>query len=149
MFGFKKDLARIVAQLEAMQSTMVQPVAAPIADDSVTNITDGLAQVVEDVERLEREFKDVLQAVAEGIERTERAERRIAQTVKRARKELKDRDLEDAGLEAEAAQLRSGDGERSDGDGLRPLPNRMAPTGEEASSIKGVSVAVLSRARGF
>ena len=139
----------IVERLESIQTAMVQQPEAVRPNDDVTQLTDDLRQLADDVARLDHEFKDVLQAVAEGIERTERAERRIQQTVKRARKELKERDLEDPGLEAEHHQLRLSDGDRGAGDGLRALPANVEPAAEEASSIKGVSVAVLQRARGF
>ena len=149
MFGFRKELLSILARLEATQSAMVQPAPEPQDRDDVAHLTERQRQLGEDVESLEHQFKDVLQAVAEGIERTERAERRIQQTIKRARKELKERGLEDPGLEAEDRQLRSGDGEGSDPSGLRRVPTPVVPAAEQASSIKGVSVETLQRARGF
>jgi len=149
MFGFNKQLLRILDRLEAIQTAMVQPAVQVQPNTDVTQLTDELRALADDMARLEQQFKDVLQAVAEGIERTERAERRVQQTVKRARKELKESGLEDPGLEAESEQLRISDGDRGQGDGLRPLPARVAAATEEASSIKGVSAAVLSRVRGF
>lgn len=149
MFGFRKDLDRIVAGLEAVQTALVQVDRAQPAESALTDLTEQVTQVTAEVEDLQHQFKDVLQAVAEGIERTERAERRVQQTVKRARKELKDRDLEDPGLEAEAEQLRIGDGGRSPDIGLQPMPTGVGPAAEAASSIKGVSVAALHRVRGY
>lgn len=149
MFGFRKELAGIAARLEAIQTAQVPAVDRSDEPDRVTQLTDELRQLAVDVETIEHQFKDVLQAVAEGIERTERAERRIQQTVKRARKELKEAGLEDPGLEAEHDQLRHTDGGRSLEDGVRPVRSGVVAPEEEASSVKGVSVGVLQRARGF
>jgi len=149
MFGFGKQLGSILERLESIQTGLLQRPEPVPPNHDVTQLTDELRALADDVARLENGFKDVLQAVAEGIERTERAERRIQQTVRRARKELKESGLEDPGVEAEHDQLRTGDGDRSERDGLRVLPASVEPPPEEASSIKGVSVAVLQRARGF
>jgi len=149
MWGFRKQLDGIVARLEAIQTAQVPPVLGFASDEKVTQLTDELRQLAVDVESIEHQFKDVVQAVAEGIERTERAERRIQQTVKRARKELKEAGLEDPGLEAESEQLRRSDGGRSLEDGLRPVPSGVVAAEPEASSVRGVSVEVLQRARGF
>jgi len=50
-------------------------------------------------------------AVSDGIERVDRAEKRVQKTVSGARRLLKENGLEHAGLEAEAEELRSRDGE--------------------------------------
>jgi len=52
-------------------------------------------------------------------------------------------------LEAESDQLRLVDGDGGDVGGLRPVPAEVAPTAPEASSIKGVPLAALQRARGY
>lgn len=149
MFGFMKALAGIEARLEAIQTAQVPAADRIDESDRVTQLTDELRALAVDVETIEHKFTDVVQAVAEGIERTERAERRIQQTVKRARKELKEAGLEDPGLEAEDAQLRSSNGERGLGDGLRQVPASVVAPEAEVSSVKGVTVEVLQRARGF
>jgi len=144
-----KALAGIEARLEAIQTAQVPAADRIDESDRVTQLTDELRALAVDVETIEHKFTDVVQAVAEGIERTERAERRIQQTVKRARKELKEAGLEDPGLEAEDAQLRSSNGERGLGDGLRQVPASVVAPEAEVSSVKGVTVEVLQRARGF
>jgi len=149
MWGYRKQLDGIVARLEALQTAQVPSADRSEELDRVTQLTDDYRALAQDVATIENQFKDVLQAVAEGIERTDRAERRIAQTVKRARKELKEAGLEDPGLEAEAEQLRHSNGERGPRDGLRAVPSSVVAPQEEASSVKGVSVEVLQRARGF
>ena len=108
-----------------------------------------VAKMGADVEELMRRVDHLVVAVAEGIERTDRAERRIRDTVKRARKELKAAGLENPGMEAEAEQLRLVDGDGGADGGLRPLPAPVESAAPEASSIKGVSLETLQRARGY
>lgn len=101
--------------------------------------------------RLEGQGKrlaDLVVAIAEGIERTDRAERRVRSVVQRARKELAKLGYEDPGLEAEAQELRLVDGDGGEEDGVRPVPASVE-TGSEASSVRGVPLDVLRRARGF
>jgi len=88
-------------------------------------------------------------AIAEGIERTARAERRIGQTIARAKKELKERGFTDAGVEAEDLELHLIDGERSEAGGLQEVPGRLAEPDQQTSSVRGVTVEQMRRARGY
>jgi len=99
--------------------------------------------------KLEERIQETRLAVAEGIERTDRAERRIKQVVTRAKKELRDRGFEDSALDAEAHELRLIDGEGGFESGLPTLPEEMADSSQGASSVPGVPLDTLRRARGF
>jgi len=107
---------------------------------------DGLGSDVQDVEL---RLKATNFAVSEGIERTDRAERRIHATIKRARKELKARGMEDPGLEAEDYELRIIDGTGSEGGKLPEVQPGVDGPSEAASSIRGVPAETLRRVRGF
>lgn len=104
------------------------------------------AELASRVRVLEDAQDDVMLAVAEGIKNVERAENRIRATVSRARKQLEDSGVEHAGLEAEAAELRLIDGGGGSPEGLPPMPADMGAT---PSSIPGVSLTELQRARGM
>jgi len=88
-------------------------------------------------------------AVSEGIERTDRAERRIHATIKRARKELAARGLEDPGVEAEAYELRAVDGGGGGEGELPAVPEDVGENQDEPSSIAGVPASKLRRIRGW
>jgi len=101
------------------------------------------------VEGMADKLKDYAFALSEGIERTDRAERRIKATVARARKSLQERGLEDPNLESEAFALRERDGDGSEEDGVLALRPSVDDAEPEASSIRGVSMDTLRRARGW
>jgi len=88
-------------------------------------------------------------AVAEGIERVDRAERRIKATVARARKELANGGLRDEGLDAEAYELRELHGNGSEQLPLPAVQQEVAAVEPQPSSIGGVPLDVLLRARGM
>ena len=101
------------------------------------------------VEGITGKLKDYAFALSEGIERTDRAERRIKATVARARKSLQERGLEDPNLESEAFALRERDGAGSEEDGVLAMHPQVAEDEPQASSIRGVSLDTLRRARGW
>lgn len=150
------DLERVRLRLDRLET-------APRTDevlDELRNaiagaeaVRDGLgARIVQletDLDVIVDERKDLILAISDGIERTDRAERRIKATVKRARKELLSRGYVDPGLEAEGFELRELDGEGSDESELRPVQPSLGIVEDETSSIRGVSLAALRRARGF
>jgi len=109
----------------------------------------SLAELFERFEALDGWRKEIVIAVGEGIERTDRAERRIKASVQRARKQLESLGYIDDGLESEAVDLRLLDGDGSTKGGVPPVPAEVANAPEESSSIRGVSVETLKRARGF
>lgn len=151
-----EHLARLGTRIERLE-TAPRPADDPDAIASAVERLDQLADnfahrimsLESSVENMEEGHKELVIAVSEGIERVDRAERRIKATVKRARKELSDRGLVDPGLEAEDQELHDVDGEGSDGRGVPPVREEVAPAADAPSSIKGVPLAVLRRARGF
>lgn len=99
--------------------------------------------------RLDESFDRLLLAVAEGIEKVERKERRIDAVIGRARKELKEHGLESSALTAEGHELHLVDGTGSDEPGLPAVREEVAGPTEQASSVRGVTVEQLKRARSF
>ena len=148
------DLLGITSRVDRLESA---PIATPSLD-SIKQALKELAQVAAanqtDVaaaelrlDTLDVTMKNLTLAVADGIERGDRAERRIKATVKRARAELEARGFQDPGLEAEAHELRLIDGEPSPDGGVQPVQPDVARPGEQASSIRGVSIEALRRVR--
>lgn len=88
------------------------------------------------LEDLDRRLVQITLAVAEGIERVDRAERRIRSTVKRARAELAAEGYESDGLEAENAEIRLLDADRSGGDGVPPLHLDVGEAGPGAGEAQ-------------
>ncbi len=149
----KRILDRIVLRLEALERAPVPP-PPPIPTESIiaeieARLDQRLASLDTAILDLEKRFADTNLAVAEGIERVERTERRIASTVARARKELRESGYDHPGVEAEAASLRNRDGDGSDGSGVQPVPGAVAEAADPPSSIRGVPASALRRVRGF
>lgn len=120
-----------------------------VADSISKNAERGARHEVE-LKEIRHEVATLRIALAEGIEHEERRERRIKSVVQRARKQLQALDLEDGALEAEYGDLSEDDGEGSDGDGVLPLHEDVAAPAEDTpSSIRGVSLEQLQRARGL
>lgn len=177
MLPWKRDIIdleqRLGVSLQDLNAALVDLQSKPVADPwqpdvrslqaNLGGLTERLAtletqldlfptfppEIAGRIEALELKVKDQTHAISEGIERTARAERRIGQTIARARKELKSRGFTDPGLEAEDRELRLVDGGGSEPAGLQPVPRDVDAPGAEASSVKGVTVAELSRARGL
>ena len=118
-------------------------------DDALSALLEGQNDLTTAHQELRDGHKDLILAVSEGIERTERAERRVKATVKRARRELSDRGLTDPGLEAEDAELSEVDAEPGGNGGVQPVRREVAPVAPAASSVRGVSIDVMRRYRGF
>ncbi len=154
------DLGSIFRRLEHLES---EPISSPVKLEIEKHVAIQLGELSRELEsvrgfsagvhgqvgELEKKVEGWTLAIAEGIERVDRSERRIHATIKRARKELKALGYEDAGLEAEAAELRKVDGEGSTDGGVPDVQQSVEPALEEASSIRGVSAALLKRVRGF
>lgn len=147
------DTLRRLTELESQPRPSYDPVQLVSAHEDLdgrhSELFARVVQLEAEGDDVLKSVKDLTLAVAEGIERVTRAEKRIAKTVQRARAELKARGLEDPGLEAEDHELREFDGERGAEGGLRIVPGEVDPPTPEASSIKGVSVDDLRRARGY
>jgi hypothetical protein len=79
-----------------------------------------------ELEGLKARMKELTTAVAQGIEHVDRSERRVRATVARARRELEEHGVVSPGVEAEWAELRGEDGERSEGGGMQPVREEVA-----------------------
>lgn len=106
-----------------------------------------LSLVEDRLHYIDQRLQELTIAVAEGITHVERAEARVRTTVRRARKELEASGLEHAGLTAEFEQLSVINGGGGDPSGVPPMPTEMAS--DQESSIPGVSLETLRRARGL
>lgn len=149
-------LQGVYDRLVALETAPILPVDLDPIRRELTKLRDEIelayakvALTDKDVENLQAQAKDFTFALSEGIERTDRAERRIKATVQRARKKLAEHGFEDTNLEAEGSELRERDGEGSEDGGVLPLHPTVAEPEQEASSIRGVSVETLRRARGW
>ena len=91
------------------------------------------------LEGLDGRLRTMTHAVAEGIERTDRAERRIKATVRRARAEFAEYDVEHAGLEAEAGELRLLDAGGSDGRRVPTVREEVEEAPEPPTSIETIA----------
>ena len=91
------------------------------------------------LEGLDGRLRTMTHAVAEGIERTDRAERRIKATVRRARAEFAEFDVEHAGLEAEAGELRLIDAGGSDGRRVPTVREEVEEAPEPPTSIETIA----------
>ena len=152
----KADLRRITDRLDSVERAQRAAAEPNEQSEAIFHLGEQVGDLLkqfnslpERVDELEEGAKEIVLAVSEGIERTDRAERRIKATIKRARRELESHGLVDPGVEAEADELRLVDGKGSEEGGLQPVRAPVGEPAEEASSIKGVSVDVLRRARGF
>lgn len=143
----------ILFRLEALESAPGAPpppvpTEALLADIEV-HLETRLAPLKHSLLELERRLKDTNVAVAEGIERTDRTERRIASTVARARKELRESGYDHPGVAAEDHELRKVDGDGSHGTEVLNLPEAVEADADNPSSIRGVPASTLRRVRGI
>ena len=149
----KKDFLAIWDRLESLESTPRPPPppdpTAAILIEMRAHVEERLAPLSAAFTELEKRLRDTNVAVAEGIERTDRSERRIASTVARARKELRESDFEHPGLEAEAHELRKVDGDGGHGTEVLHLPEKVEADADDPSSIRGVPASTLRRVRGI
>ncbi len=153
MWTGNKDLRRALdalqEELAGYRSRLESVESAPTASDRVLNLEElGVAQDSA-LEQLTTKIKDLTFAVSEGIERTDRAERRVRGVIQRARKELGARGYEDPGLEAEDYELRKVNGDGGKDGGVPIVPEEVATVEPEASSIHGVSAAILRKRWGY
>jgi len=117
--------------------------------DHIDTNAENVAEIIDRFDGLDGWRKEIVIAVGEGIERTDRAERRIKASVQRARKQLESLGYVDDGLESEAVDLRLIDGDGSERGGVPPVPAEVANAQEESSSVRGVPLETLKRARGY
>jgi len=166
LFGPKKAtlaaLAEIRDRVERLETAPV-PDLPPSIDARLTDLSRRdadlqqhielaaryVTELTENVDGLDAWKKEIVIAVGEGIERTDRAERRIKASVQRARKQLESLGYVDDGLESEAVDLRLIDGDGSEKGGVPPVSAEVANAPEESSSVRGVPLETLKRARGY
>lgn len=134
----------VTSRLRVLEQVVPMEVTPPF---DAAPIWESLSSKQTAILRLENQVDDQTLAIAEGIERVGRAEKRIAETVRRAKRRADEAGYEDPGVEAEVAELH-----RRDGDGSEQLqivqPDVEDDVGD-ASSVRGVSVEQLQRARGL
>jgi len=106
-------------------------------------------QFTREQDKVARQIVELTLAVGEGIEKVERYERRIKATIQRAQKQLAERGLESPALDAEDRDLRLVDGAGSGERGVPTVPDEVAQSAEQASSVPGVTLEQLQRARGL
>lgn len=134
-FGVSRALSRITL-LELRPPTMV----TQAYDDGWIRET-LLAQSVV--------LKDQTLAIEEGIERVARAEQRVKEAVRRAKARADAAGYEDPGVEAEVAELDRRDDGGSEQSELSLLHAGVEDDGGHPSSIRGVTIEQLQRARGW
>ena len=142
--GWDEEIAILGARIEAVKAAAAEQLASDAgrAASELGGLRDAVAAIAD-------WQKDIVIAVSEGIERVDRSERRIHAVVKRARRELAAGGVSDAGLEAENAELRLVDGEGGEANEVPDVREEVALPTTGDSSVKGVSIEMLRRARGM
>jgi len=137
--GIFGGTALILRRLDARPTTILPPPVLP--DPRLDTISELHGRVT----ALEKHADDLLIAVAEGIKQVDRSEKRVQASIRRARSELEEGGVPTGALDGEYEEFFGGDG---NGSGALPA----VPEAVEAdipSSIPGISLAQLRRARGF
>jgi len=151
-FGPQINLFSINERLDALESRPKLPDIAPTLQ-SIEHDIDALQASSSDyrnqMELFEGRIKDLTIGIAEGIKGYEKSERRVQATIQRARKQLKERGLESPALDAEDRDLRLVDGAGGDEFGVPAVPSEVAQAPDQASSVPGVTLEQLQRARGL
>lgn len=140
----RRDLDELSDRIEAIKEAGTEV----LADLAGRTAADD-ATLRETLDALSEKYDDIVLAVSEGIERTDRSERRIQATIRSARRRLAEGGYSDPGIEAEVDQLRAENGESGDPEGVPPVREALALVDPESSSVKGVTVEQLRRARGM
>ncbi len=142
-----QDPGEAVRSVEANLERLIAELARQREDRHDLSIK--MVQLEANVEEIRAKVEKWTAAIAEGIERTERSERRIRSTVERARKELKSLGFAHEGLDAENAQLRIVDGANGAVEGLSEVPEIVERGDDSPSSVPGITLGQLRRARGM
>ena len=138
--------AGVLSRIRAVENRPSTRVPHPYDDEWIRQALAGLAMA--DTE-LEGRVHDQTLAIAEGIERVARAESRVAEAVRRAKRRADEAGYTDPGIEAEVAGLQRVDGDGSEASSVPVLHQDLAPDVGSPSSIRGVTVEQLQRARGW
>lgn len=132
-------ISSITSPLVAIQATIA-------AFEWPTSTGEGLTDDPRTAE-LVRQMQELTIAVDTGVNRVQRSENRVRAIVQGARKELASHGFEHAGLEAEASQLHDVDGGGGDAEPVPAVPENVEAFDDTPSSIPGISVGTLRRAR--
>ena len=95
------------------------------------------------------QIQDQTLAIAEGIERVARAENRVTEAVRRAKRRADAAGYVDPGIEAEVAELQRLDDDGGATGSVPVLHQDLAGDDGNPSSVRGVTVEQLQRARGW
>ena len=137
---------------KALESDPASPVLAAdlsLLRHDIDAVKASQALIKSQLELFDVKIKEITLATADGIERVDRAERRVKATIQSARRKFAEGGYVDEGVEAEDQELRLVDGTGSEEQGLQPVSEEVEEVGGTASSIPGVSIEQLQRARGF
>jgi len=131
--------ARVLSRIRDLENRPVTRVPHPFDADPLWD----------NIGRLETRVHEQTLAIDEGIQRVGRAEARVAEAVRRAKRRADEAGYVDPGIEAEVAGLHDGDGGGGAEGTVPVLYEGVASDVGEASSIRGVTVEQLQRARGW
>lgn len=155
---WKKDLQGILDRLDCLETApaslgelvTIEGTLESIRQENVAlrESSSSQEQLAALESRVNRQLQQITAAVAEGIDRVDRSERRVVATVKRARKELKERGFTDEGVEAEHHQLHVLDEAGGNESPVPAVREEVGGAGEQASSVRGVSLVTLQKVRG-
>lgn len=134
----------VTSRLRALEGRAPIEVPQPYDDTWIKSKT---VELWGTIEAIQKNVEDQTLAIAEGIERVGRAEQRVAETVRRAKRRADEAGYEDPGVEAEVAELQRRDADG--GDQLQLLQPGVEDDVGDVSSVRGVSVEQLQRARGL
>ena len=137
---------RVLSRIRLLENRPATVVPHPY-DDAWVN--DETKKLWSHVLLLEQGLQDQNLAIAEGIERVARAEARVAETVRRAKRRADAAGYVDPGVEGEVAELQRGDDDRIAEGSVPVLHQELANDDGNPSSVRGVTVEQLQRARGW
>lgn len=127
--GYQFTLARVV--LRTLKDHSPPPAPTEPYDD---------AWIVEGFERSDRAQGEVLLAVDEGIKHVDRAEKRIRAIANSAQRRMEKAGIIDAGVEAEADQIRGDDDGPRGVEPVQPVPENLVPFDQRAwDSVPGLT----------
>ncbi len=134
------DVDTLTARLDGVRTAFSGQLA-----HEVGILSAGQQGLAEANQELADRYKALMLAVSDGIERTDRSERRVQAVVARARKKLADVGVIDEGVEAEAVDLRHGNGEGSEPAQLQLMPGAVDADDSAPSSVRGVMLGEMRR----
>jgi len=137
---------RVLARIRTLENRPPTASTEPFDDGALWTELRTMQAVVDDQTLAVR---NQTLAIAEGIERVGRAEARVTETVRRAKRRADEAGYTDPGIEAEAAELQRVDGDGSEASSVPVLHTDVGDDVSHPSSVRGVSVEQMQRARGW